>query len=139
MHEFRAEEGRDAPGLMQFLEDRIYEYNSAMLDRHDGRLFSRVVRDGERIIAGVAGWTWADACEITQLWVDEGMRNHGIGKTLLQAAEEEARACKCRVVLVKTYSFQAPAFYEKCGYRVVQVIEGFPPGHRYHTLTKSLL
>ncbi len=135
----RIQAGENVADVLHFLEDRLYEHNSEKTDRDDGRLFSRVVRDGEGgIAAGVAGWTWAGVCEITQLWVGATLRGKGIGRTLLQAAEAEAAAQGCRRVLVRTYSFQAPSFYEKCGYRIEQVIEDFPPGHRYFTLMKSL-
>jgi GNAT superfamily N-acetyltransferase len=139
MKEFRIETEQDALSVTQFLEDRIYEHNSSRINKNDGRLFSRVVRgeDGS-IVAGIAGWTWAGACEITQFWVSENARNKGIGRMLLHAAEEEAKGRKCSIVLVKTYSFQAPWFYEKCGYRIEHVIEDFPVGHRYYTFTKTI-
>jgi hypothetical protein len=57
---------------------------------------------------------------------------------LLEAAEDEARGGRCTIILVRTYSFQAPAFYEKHGYGVQHVVEDFPPGHRYYILAKAL-
>jgi GNAT superfamily N-acetyltransferase len=136
---FRVETGKDAERVASFLEDRLYEHNSSTIGRDDGRLFSRVVRDPSgSIVAGIAGWTWAAACEITQFWVSPSMRAKGIGTKLLQAAEEEARNNKCIRVLVKTYSFQAPTFYEKHGYKVEHVTEDFPEGHRYYTLMKAV-
>ena len=82
----------DSHQIIQLLEDKIYEHNSAVIDQENGYLFSRVVRDkNKNIIAGIAGWTWAHACEITQLWVHEDVRKNGIGKMLLDAAEEEAK------------------------------------------------
>ncbi len=140
MQQFRVEPEDDTGSVMQFLEDRIYEYNSKETGRDDGRLFSRVVRDTKGdIVGGVAGWTWAAVCEITQLWVSQSVRNKGIGKLLLQAAEGEAREKNCTKVLVRTYSFQAPRFYEKHGYNIEQVTENFPEGHRYYTLMKANL
>ena len=137
--EHHIEDGQHAHHVVQVLEDRLYEHNSNTIDKHDGSLFSRVVQDETgRILAGVAGWTWAGACEITQLWVGDNLRNSGIGKKLLEVAEKEAKRTKCRIILVKTYSFQAPSFYERHGYKMVHVIKDFPPGHRYYTLTKTL-
>ncbi len=137
--EHRIELGEDPQRVAHLLEDRLYEHNSGKVDRHDGSLFSRIVRDdGGAVVAGVAGWTWAGACEITQLWIEESLRSRGIGKRLLEAAEEEARSKKCSTILVRTYSFQAPAFYEKHGYEIVHVVKGFPRGHSYFTLTKRL-
>ena len=137
--DYRVETGQDSQHLVQELEDRLYEHNSDRIGRYDGLLFSRVVRNQEgSMIAGIAGWTWAGACEITQFWVSEDVRGNGIGKKLLEAAEEEARRNACSTILVRTYSFQAPSFYEKHGYGVEHAVENFPHGHRYYILTKAL-
>jgi hypothetical protein len=37
-----------------------------------------------------------------------------------------------------TFSFQAPGFYHKHGYRVFGELPDFPPGHRRYYLTKDL-
>jgi GNAT superfamily N-acetyltransferase len=139
VQQFSVEPGDDTGSVISFLEDRLYEHNSRETGRDDGRLFSNVVRDSKGdIIAGVAGWTWATACEITQLWVSQGVRNKGIGKLLLQAAEDRARDQNCMKVLVRTYSFQAPHFYEKYGYKIEHVMDNFPEAHRHYTLVKSI-
>ena len=54
------------------------------------------------------------------------------------AAEGEARARGCAVVLLSSYSFQAPAFYQRCGYELAWKLEDFPPGHRNCYLVKRL-
>ena len=138
-NEYSIESANDPHQVTQLLEDRIYEYNSAETHIDDGRLFSKIIRDRDKdIIAGIAGWTWAGICEITQLWVDGKIRGRGIGKILLEAAELEARSKGCRAILVRSYSFQAPHFYEKHGYRTEHIINGFPEGHRYYILTKQI-
>lgn len=136
---YNVESGDDTHQVMQLLEDRIYEYNSAEMDINDGRLFSKIIRDGDNeIIAGIAGWTWAGICEITQLWVDKKIRGRGIGRMLLKEAEVEAKSKGCRTILVRSYSFQAPHFYEKHGYTAEHIINEFPGGHSYHILTKEI-
>ena len=138
-HGYRIETEPDPQHTMQVLEDELYRFNSDRIDSHDGRLFSRVVRgQNGTIVAGIAGWTWASACEITQLWVSQSARNGGIGKALLEAAEQEALGKRCRTILVRSYDFQAPSFYEKHGYKVEHIVEDFPIGHRYFFLTKKL-
>jgi hypothetical protein len=48
---------------LQFLDDRIYEFNCEQTGIEDGRLFSVFLRDAENeILAGLSGWTWAQAC-----------------------------------------------------------------------------
>src|SRR5262245_59167075 len=109
MQKYQMEIGTDPYSVIQLLEDKIYEYNSKKINEDNGLLFSRLVRDENKsIIAGVAGWTWASICEITQLWVDVNSRKNGIGKMLLDAAELEAKSKGCQSILVRSYSFQAP-------------------------------
>lgn len=136
---YSIEFGNDNQEVIQLLEDKIYEHNSTKLNKDDGRLFSRIVRDeNKEIIAGIAGWTWANACEITQFWVHQNVRNNGIGKMLLQAAEAEAKSKGCVTILVKSYSFQAPHFYERHGYTIEHILNGFPRGYSYYMLAKRI-
>ena len=120
-----------------FLEARLYEHNSAQTEQDDGRLFAFVVRNEQQeIVAGISGWTWAHACEIRDLWVHASLRGQGYGERLLAAAEQEARLRGCKVILLASYSFQAPAFYQKHGYELAWQLNDFPPGHQYCYLVK---
>jgi GNAT superfamily N-acetyltransferase len=136
---YQIESKTDDIELIRILEDKIYEHNSEAIQQYDGRLFSKMVKDetGE-VVAGVGGWLWAGACEITQLWVSKSFRRKGIGKMLLDAAAQEAKSIGCMTILIKTYSFQAPAFYMKNGYNIKHALDNFPQGYVYYTLTKKL-
>jgi GNAT superfamily N-acetyltransferase len=137
--EYEIENPADLYGTIQFLDERIYEYNSKTVRKADGSLFSRVIRNGDgRIIAGIAGWTWAGACEITILWVDEEHRKKKLGSLLLKAAEDVAAAQGCDAILLRSYEFQAPFFYRKQGYEIAHVLEDFPKPYKYYTLIKRL-
>lgn len=136
---FRIGVGMDSHQVIQFLEDKIYEHNSRSIQKFDGHLFSRIARDkNNEIIGGIAGWTWSGVCEITQLWVDEKFRKLGVGKLLLEDAEIEAKRRGCIKVLIKSFSFQAPYFYEKYGYKVEHILHAFPGEHSYYTLIKMI-
>ena len=122
---------------LQFLEDRIYEYNRAQIGQDDGQLFAFFVRnDQQEIVAGLSGWTWAKACEIRTLWVHPVWRGQGYGRGLLESAEREAQERGCKVILISSYNFQAPAFYQKCGYELAWQLNDFPPGHQSCYLVK---
>jgi GNAT superfamily N-acetyltransferase len=124
---------------LQFLEDRLYEFNSGQAGQADGQLFAFFIRnDRTEIVAGLAGWTWARACEIRSLWVHASLRRQGYGSRLLESAEREARTRGCKVILISSYSFQAPAFYQRHGYRPAWQLNDFPPGHNYHYFVKRL-
>jgi GNAT superfamily N-acetyltransferase len=124
---------------IQLLDERLYEYNAKTIQKKDGRLFSFIAKeDAAKMVAGIAGWIWANACEITLLWVDEEYRGKGFGKELLGKAEKEAANAGCKVILIRSYAFQAPAFYQKQGYKVEHIIDDFPEGCKYYTLIKRI-
>jgi ribosomal protein S18 acetylase RimI-like enzyme len=124
---------------IQFLDDMIYEHNVGETDRNDGKLFSKLIHDSNKnIVAGITGWTWAGACEITLFWVKHDYRNKGYGKTLLNAVEAEAKKERCKTIFLRSYSFQAPGFYLKYGYKVEHEIKNFPNGYSSFCLIKRL-
>ncbi len=129
----------EARTIAAFLEDRLHEFNEQATGHYDGADFCfTIAGDDGAIIAGVGGDTWGGCCVIRQLWVGEAHRGRGYGRALLQAAEEEARRRRCARVVVSTRSFQAPALYERLGYREVARIDGQPEGHVLLFFVKAL-
>jgi len=129
-----------APADIRFVDDSLYKYNAEQTGSDDGKGLTIFVRDDAGgIAAGLHGWTWCGACKVERLWVRKDLRRQGYGQRLLAAAEQEARARGCDQLLLDTFSFQAPLFYEKLGYEIIAVVEGFPrrPHSEYH-LRKSL-
>ena len=124
---------------IQFLIDRLYAYNVEHTGRAGGQWLAAFSRDETgRILAGLHGWTWAGWMKINYLWVSPEERRRGRGRQLLLMAESEARNRSCFYAMLNTYSFQAPDFYRKFGYRVAAIIAGLPEGHRQYTLVKPL-
>ena len=124
---------------IQFLRDRINEYNFATTNIYDGKGLTICVRDKlNHIVAGIDGWTWGGCLFVQYLWVREDLRGKSYGKRLLLAAEQEAVARGCQQSTLATHSFQAPGFYQKYGYEVVGVVEDYPVGHQELHLRKHL-
>jgi GNAT superfamily N-acetyltransferase len=71
------------------------------------------------------------------LWVAEPYRKQGIGSRLLARAEAAARDAHCRASYVDTFTFQAPKFYERRGYREFARLNDYPPGHARIWLAKA--
>jgi GNAT superfamily N-acetyltransferase len=98
-----------------------------------------LLHDAEgRLVGGLLGrsfWGWI---VIELLWIDAVHRGTGHGRRLVSAAEGEGRLRGCHHVRVDTYSFQAPGFYEKCGYARVASLPDFPLGHQRHFYAKAL-
>jgi GNAT superfamily N-acetyltransferase len=80
------------------------------------------------------GWLYVDS-----LWVEESLRGHGWGRRLLRQAEAEGQQAGCTRALLDTFDFQARPFYEREGYTIFGVLEGFPPGHRRYYMQKELV
>jgi N-acetylglutamate synthase-like GNAT family acetyltransferase len=126
------------PDEVQYLEDRIYEFNSRVTGITDGEWLAFVVRERDRVVAGICGNTWGGTCELRQLWVEESRRGRGLGTKLLQAAEQEARRRGCTQIVLMTFSFQAPAFYRKNGFDLVAAVDAHPRGHHNFLMRKRL-
>ena len=82
------------PDQVQYLEDRLSEFNSIVTGIKDGEGLAILVRDaGGRIVAGICGHTWAGYCEIRQFCViDDYPRGHQ--NLLLRKRLGEAAECR---------------------------------------------
>jgi GNAT superfamily N-acetyltransferase len=117
--------------LDQRLSDELDAHNAAATPdvAPAEELTVRVEEDGE-LLAGASGWTWGQAAGIAMTWVAAGQRGSGLGAALLEAFETEARRRGCTHVFVTSFTFQAPAFYERHGYREIFRWEGVPTAGR---------
>lgn len=89
-------------------------------------------------LAGLTGSTYGNWLRIDMLWVSDLLRGQGVGRQLIQAAEEEARQRGCLYAQVDTASFQARPFYEKLGYTLRFSLDHYPHHHQRHYLSKML-
>ncbi len=88
--------------------------------------------------AGLIAYIFGNWLFIEFLFVDESLRGQGIGKALVERAEENARRNGCKHAFLSTNGFQAPGFYPKLGYNRVFTLTEFPrDGERYY-FTKDL-
>lgn len=127
------------PRDVQFLDDAIYEYNASATGIADARVLAIMLRDsGDKIVAGLYGWTWGRCCEVRTLWVSQQLRGDGLGTRLMLAAEREARARGATQIVLSTHSFQAPDFYASLGFEIVGGVDDHPIGHQSIYLRKRL-
>jgi ribosomal protein S18 acetylase RimI-like enzyme len=127
------------PTEIDFLEDRLYEFNAKVTGLFDALGLAIFGRDDHgEVVAGLCGHTWGGSCEIRQVWVHERHRGLGLGRHLLELAETEARRRGCSQIILATYSFQAPEFYRKLGFQVVATLPDYPRGHQHLQLRKVL-
>lgn len=122
-----------------YVRNKLIEFNSKHAPNGIYEEINLCLKDGkEEIIAGLNSaicWNWM---EIDVLWVDDDYRGHGFGKRLLEEAEQIARAKNCTFIKLNTFSFQAPEFYKKYGYKVIATIENAPLGSKHYYYKKDL-
>jgi GNAT superfamily N-acetyltransferase len=93
---------------------------------------------GGRVRGGLLGriqWRWL---YVEKFWLPEELRGRGHGSELLRSAEAHALARGCLGTYLDTFEYQALPFYEKHGYEVFGILDGYPPGYRQFYLRKAL-
>jgi len=73
------------------------------------------------------------------LWIAEGFRQRGLGKSLLLAAEREAVHRGCSNAHCDTFDFQSLPFYQRSGYTIFGQLDDYPSGHTRYFLQKRKL
>ncbi|MCC6176410.1 MAG: GNAT family N-acetyltransferase [Chloroflexi bacterium] len=94
--------------------------------------------ESERVVGGLQATIWEGVLELRLLWVHEDFRGEGYGRQLMEAAEAEGRRLGCEQAVLRSFSYQAPAFFRARGYDEYAVVEGWPKGHRQHHFSKRL-
>ena len=125
-----------------FIRQKVVEHNKRSLPEQQRSPYGKtsfMARDeaGE-IIGGITGTYFWQHMHIDFLWVDPSQQGSGIAAQLMASMEQYARELKCRLMTVDTFSFQAPGFYRKQGFREFGVLEDQPAGHSQHYFEKRL-
>ena len=124
---------------VDFLVEAINTFNYDATGFRDGRYLTAFVRNAAgEIVAGFTGFTWGGYAKLEHLWIAKRYRRKGLGRELVAAAEHEARARGCEVMVLDTHDFQAPRFYTKLGYVACGRTEGTPRGSGQTWFRKSL-
>lgn len=118
----------------QKIGNLIRTYNRSKREAVESEPLNLYIEDENgQLMAGLVAETFGNWLEIEYLFVKEDLRGQGIGSQLLHQAESEAKKRNCRFAFVNTYQFQAPAFYQKYGYKEVFTLKDYPyTGQRYY-------
>ena len=123
----------------QKIGELVRSYNRSKREAAESEPLNLYIEDEHgRLLAGLVAETFGNWLEIEYLFVKEGLRGQGIGSQLLQQAESEAKKRNCRFAFVNTYQFQAPAFYQKYGYKKVFTMQDYPYTGQRHYYQKVL-
>ena len=137
---FKIEPGTDED--QAFIREHLIDYNRKKLPEHVDTPYGKVTYvvkdDNDHIQGGIsAHYNWG-RMQIDFLWVDDQIRQKGIGKELLERIEHYALQKGCTLLIVDTFSFQAPDFYKKYGFSVFGMIQDQPTGHHQYFLQKRI-
>lgn len=128
--------------VSKYIRERLIAYNAEQLPeevKSKKETAAFTVRDEAGVIVGGVTCTlYWQHMHIDFLWVEETKRKEGLGAKLLAEAENFAKQKGARLIKLDSFSFQAPAFYEKYGYTVFGKLEDHPIGHTQYYLFKRL-
>lgn len=101
--------------------------------------FRIYIKDSNQsVLGGASGITYYGCLYIDMLWVDESIRNHGFGKKIMEEAEKIGRERKCTFASLNTMDWEALPFYQKLGYQIEMVREGYQKASKMYMLRKEL-
>lgn len=116
-----------------FLRDAVLAQRPADAPSQDRKSppFAILEKDNNgKIVAGLMAYVHPGWLYIDLLWIEESRRNQGLGRALMQRAEQEALNRNCHSIWLWTQDFEAPAFYEKLGYTRFTTFENFIHNHQ---------
>ncbi|MBM7343459.1 GNAT family N-acetyltransferase [Pantoea coffeiphila] len=122
----------------EYVIDSLWTHNAKTTPVDIHPLFLTLRDEQNQIMAGLVARTWWGGLEVQYLWVSDDCRGKGVGRDLMQNAEQEARKRGCHMAYVDTFDFQARGFYEKLGYSVYGELGDYAHQHTRHYLAKKL-
>jgi GNAT superfamily N-acetyltransferase len=108
--------------VAEYIHAQLREYNKRFLTDCESIHFC-IRDDAGHCVAGIVSSRDLDCITVDYLFVDEMHRGKGYGAMLLDHLEKQASCMPVKRILLNTFSFQAPGFYEKMGYRLFGKVE----------------
>ncbi len=118
----------------------LIEYNTAQAGSGNGRpLVVQIADASGTVVGGLWGHTGYDWLFTQLLVVPSNQRGTGIGRRIMDMAEQEAIARGCHGAWLDTFEFQARGFYERIGYSCFAELPEFPKGYSRYFMKKQLV
>lgn len=101
--------------------------------------FRIYIKDSNQsVVGGTTGVTFYGCLYVDMLWVEESIRNQGFGKKIMEEVEKIARERKCTFATLNTMDWESLPFYQKLGYHIEFVREGYEKASKMYMLRKEL-
>ena len=112
-------EKTESNGLLEtFIETEQEKYEAKNGIACNYTPFCFVARIDDIVVGAISGATFFAEIYIDELVVTEAHRRKGIGRKLIETVLEHYKDCGFRNINCCTNEFQAPGFYEKCGFEL---------------------
>lgn len=109
--------------IYKILNDEFNKYASKNGVICNYNPFTFIAKEEDKIIGIITGNSYYKEIHISDLIVLEEYRNKKVGSMLIKAVEEYFVDKGFKNINLTTYGFQAPKFYEKCGFKIEFVRE----------------
>lgn len=104
--------------LDKMADDLLTEYDKENGVEYNFNKFSFVAIDGNELVGFITGFSYYSEITINNVVVKKGYRGKGIGTKLIRKVEEYFEDKGFNNINLVTNDFQAPKFYEKCGFEL---------------------
>lgn len=118
------------PQARDVISAGLMDFNRRLLGDPQVKPLALLLRSTDSaVIGGMWARTGFQWLFVELLFVPEPLRGRGLGRDLLDRAEQEARRRGCVGAWLETFSAQSRTLYERCGYTVFGEIPDYPPGN----------
>lgn len=121
--EIKYYEGKLSDDIGKLINEGFTKYDKAFDLSPNYKEFSFIAKENDEVAGILTGKCLHDEVKISDLIVTEKFRKNGIGSKLLKSVEEYFSDKNYTSISLTTYDFQAPKFYEKCGFELEFVRE----------------
>ena len=99
-------------------DELLSKYDAENGVEYNFKKFSFIAKENDRIIGYLTGFSYYSEITINNLIVLEEYRGQGVGTKLIEHTENYFKDKGFSNISLVTNEFQAPKFYEKCGFEL---------------------
>lgn len=114
---------KDFEKFDKIADELLSEYDAENCIQYNFKRFSFIAKEDNETIGYLTGVSYYSEVTINNLVVLKKYRGKGIGTKLIRKVEEHFKGKGFNNINLVTSAFQAPRFYEKCGFKLEFVRE----------------